>query len=109
MLTCIHCEEQFNPKSQIKRRVGGRINECAECVIELKTEISETVRAVSSGDGKMACIQILKFQNEDDAHNYGKAWDQWSGWNNQRKGSLNSIYFEKIGENAGNGNHKGKI
>jgi len=69
---CIHCDDTFDLNSQIKRRVGGKINECPDCVLELDTEIKETVRAVSSGDGKMACIQILKFQNEDDADLYRK-------------------------------------
>jgi len=106
--TCIHCEDTFNLDSQYKRRVGGRINECPDCVEELQTEISETIRAVSSGDGKMACIQILKFNNEDDADLYRKGWDQWSGWNNQRSGSVHDVAFTKVGENSGNGNHKGK-
>ncbi len=35
---CIHCEVEFDPKSQRKRKVGGRINECADCVEELGTE-----------------------------------------------------------------------
>ena len=106
--TCIHCEDVFNLDSQLKRSVGGKINECPDCVVELQTEIKETIRAVSSGDGKMACIQILKFQNEDDAELYRKGWDQWSGWNNQRSGSVHDVAFTKVGENSGNGNHKGK-
>ena len=106
---CVHCECDFNLDSPLKRRVGGRINECPDCVEELQTEIKETIRAVSSGDGKMACIQILKFQSEDDAELYRKGWDQWSGWNNQRSGSVHDIAFTKVGENAGNGNHKGKV
>ena len=102
MKICIHCDDTFDLNSQLKRRVGGKINECPDCVLELDTEIKETVRAVSSGDGKMACIQILKFQNEDDADLYRKGWDQWSGWNNQRSGSVHDVAFTKLGENSGN-------
>jgi hypothetical protein len=78
MRECVHCECNFDPETPYKRRVGGRINECPDCVVELETEISETIRAVSSGDGKMACIQILKFESEEDADLYRKGWDQWS-------------------------------
>ena len=56
--TCVHCGDVFNLDSQLKRRVGGKINECPDCVVELQTEIKETIRAVSSGDGKMACITM---------------------------------------------------
>jgi len=108
MRECVHCECNFDPETPYKRRVGGRINECPDCVVELETEIPETIRAVSSGDGKMACIQILKFESEEDADLYRKGWDQWSGWNNQRSGSVHDVAFTKVGENSGNGNHKGK-
>ena len=66
---CIHCGAVVSLDSPLKRRVGGRINECPDCVEELQTEIKETIRAVSSGDGKMACIQILKFNNNHNKTN----------------------------------------
>ena len=106
--TCIHCEDIFNLDSQLKRSVGGKINECPDCVEELGLEIKSRVRAFTTGDGKMAAMQILRFDSEDDAETYGKTWEANRGWNNQRRGGLNNVAFSKVGENIGNSNHKGK-
>lgn len=105
---CKHCSVEFNANSYIKKQAGGYINECADCVTELGTETSVRYRGVTSGDGKMACTQILKFDSEDDANAYCAAWNNNSGFNNRRSGGLNDIKFTKVGENAGNSNHKGK-
>jgi len=35
---CKHCGSEFNTASSHKIRVGGRINECPDCVEELGTE-----------------------------------------------------------------------
>ena len=105
---CKHCEEEFNANSARKRRVGGYVNECADCVIQLGTETSVRYRGVTTGDGKMACIQILKFDSEVEAQAYVQTWNNNSGFNNRRSGGLNDIKFTKVGENAGNSNHKGK-
>jgi len=32
---CVHCEVTFNANSPRKRRVGGYVHECADCVIAL--------------------------------------------------------------------------
>ena len=106
--TCKHCGERFNLHSQRKQQVGGYIDECPDCVEELETETKEVIRAFTTGDGKMACIQILKFEDKEQATLYKKGWDQWSGWNNRRSGSIHDVRFTKIGENSGNSNHKGK-
>ena len=106
--TCKHCEETFNPYSQRKREVGGFINECPDCVEELETETAPEIRGFVTGDGKMAAMQILRFKSRQDADQYGKNWNNNSGWQNKRTGSVNDIYFEKVGENIGNSNHKGK-
>ena len=108
MKECIHCEEVFDANSPRKRRVGGYVHECADCVIALGTETAVRYRGVTSGDGKMACTQILKFDSEDDANAYCAAWNNNSGFNNRRSGGLNDIKFTKVGENAGNSNHKGR-
>ena len=105
---CKHCGVEFNANSYVKKQAGGYINECADCVTELGTETSVRYRGVTSGDGKMACTQILKFDSEDDANAYCAAWNNNSGFNNRRSGGLNDIKFIKVGENAGNSNHKGK-
>ena len=103
-----HCGEEFDANDSYKRRVGGYVNECADCVIQLGTETSVRYRGVTTGDGKMACIQILKFDSEVEAQAYVQTWNNNSGFNNRRSGGLNDIKFTKVGENAGNSNHKGK-
>ena len=56
----------------------------------------------------MAAMQILRFKSESDANQYGSNWNNNSGWQNRRTGSMNDVYFEKVAENLGNPNHKGK-
>ncbi len=70
--SCKHCGEQFNLHSQRKQEVGGYINECPDCVEELETETKEVIRAFTTGDGKMASIQILKFEDKEQASLYKK-------------------------------------
>jgi NAD-dependent SIR2 family protein deacetylase len=35
---CKHCKEVFRLDTIAKKSVGGKINECPDCVVELKTE-----------------------------------------------------------------------
>ncbi len=105
---CKHCGIEFNANSRYKKKAGGYINECPDCTISLGTESSVRYRGVTTGDGKMACTQILKFDSEADAQAYVQTWNNNSGFNNRRSGGLNDIKFTKVGENAGNSNHKGK-
>ena len=106
--TCRHCEDEFDTCSAFKRKVGGYIDECPDCVEEMGGDPAPVIRGFVTGDGKMAAMQILKFKNRSDAEQYGKNWNNDSGWQNKRTGSMNDIYFEKVGENIGNSNHKGK-
>ncbi len=106
---CKHCGDDFDTNSLYKRRVGGYINECPSCVEENGGDPAPVIRGFVSGDGKMASIQILKFKNESDANQYGKNWQNNSGWQNRRTGSMNDIHFEKVGENIGNSNTKGRL
>ena len=39
---CKHCGSEFDTASAHKAEVGGRINECPECVEELGTETAPT-------------------------------------------------------------------
>ena len=105
---CRLCGDDFSLRCPKKRRVGGKINECPDCVEEHGLEIKSRVRAFTTGDGKMAAMQILRFDSEDYAETYGKTWEANRGWNNQRRGGLNNVAFSKVGENIGNSNHKGK-
>ena len=105
---CKHCGDDFDTNSTYKRRVGGYINECPDCVEEMGGDPAPVIRGFVTGDGKMAAMQILKFKNTSDADQYGKNWNNNSGWQNRRTNSMNDIHFEKVGENIGSSNHKGK-
>ena len=43
---CKHCEDEFDCQSAEKKRVGGYINECPDCVEELGTETHVRYRVV---------------------------------------------------------------
>jgi hypothetical protein len=105
---CKLCGEEFSLHDPRKKRCGGKINQCPDCVEEHGLEIKSRVRAFTTGDGKMSAMQILRFESEEDADTYGKSWEANRGWNNQRRGGLNNVTFSKVGENIGNSNHKGK-
>ena len=97
---CTHCGDRFRLDSQRKKRVGGKINECPDCVEELQTETAPIIRGFVSGSAKQAAISFVRFENEKDAIRYGKAWRANSGWNNQRSGGLNDVTFTHAGANA---------
>ena len=80
IMTCRHCEDEFDRMSQLKRRVGGYIDECPDCVQELGTETAVRYRGVITGDGKQASVTLLKFDSEDDAEEYCKRYNNNSGW-----------------------------
>ena len=112
---CIHCETEFNPKSQRKRKVGGRINECADCVEDLGTETTVKYLGCASADGKMGGVTILAFDTDEDREKYRKAWNNNIGMNRGKVAALSGsntpmtgMKFRQIGENFGNANHKGK-
>ena len=104
---CKHCEDEFDCQSAEKKRVGGYINECPDCVEELGTETHVRYRGCVSGESKQACISILSFDSEKDADSYQKKWEANRGWNNQRKGGLNDIKFKTVTvNNAGDSKRK---
>ena len=108
MKVCKHCECEFNPNSWIKKKVGGYINECSDCVVELKTEKSVRYRGVVSGSGKMSAISIVKFDSEEDAERYVRSFNSCGAFGIRKTNSCNSIKHSHIGTNIGNDNHKGK-
>ena len=105
---CKHCEIEFNAKSQAKRRIGGYINECPECVEYLGTETAVRYRGVVSGDGKMAAISIVKFDSESDAESYVRSFNASGAFGGRKTNNCNTIRHQHVGFNGGNGNHKGK-
>jgi len=112
---CKHCGSEFNTTSPHKVRVGGRINECPDCVEELGTETAPTTIGVMSGEGKVAGMTVLRFDNGDKAKAYMKAWRHSTGHNKGKSCqmgstttlSMDTLGAKKIAEFGGNPNHKG--
>ena len=66
MRICVHCEFDFDLNSWAKKRVGGKINECPDCVEELGTEIAVKYLGLQAGDGKANALSIVAFESESD-------------------------------------------
>ena len=105
---CKHCGVEFDSTSQTKKRVGGYINECPDCVEELGTETAVRYRGVISGDGKMAALSIVKFESNEDAEAYVRSFNSSGAFGKRKMNRCNEIKFEHVGANIGNSNHKGK-
>lgn len=108
---CIHCEGTFDTDSPAKKRAGGRINECPECTGE---DVPRYL-GVASGDGKMASIAILAFNNKAEREQYKSFWANNSGLHKGKECQLGShlsvnpgISFRTVTQ-AGAMNHKGKL
>lgn len=114
---CKHCGIEFNVNSARKRTVGGRINECPDCVEDLGTETAPATVGVMSGDGKQGMVTVLRFDNQADANAYMKAWKHSTGHNkgkscqmgNTSVLSMDGFGARKIAEHGGNSNHKGRM
>lgn len=114
--TCVHCGEEFDTKSSDKILVGGRINECSDCVVSLKTERAPVSIGVGAGDGKTTMITVMRFDDQKKASAYMKAYKNSTGFNKGRSchlGSTNIMHTDSlggkvIGEYGGNSNNKGR-
>lgn len=104
---CKHCEMSFNDQSAHKRRIGGYINECPDCVEELGTEKAVRYRGVVDGSGKMAAISIVAFESNEDAEAYVATFNS-CGFGRRKHNSCNEIRHRHVDFLAGNDNHKGK-
>jgi len=104
---CKHCEETFETTSTLKRQVGGYINECPDCVMDLGTETTVRYRGVVDGSGKMAAISIVAFESEADADAYVSTFNS-CGFGRRKTNNCNTIPHSHVGFNGGNDNHKGK-
>ena len=51
---------------------------------------------------------IVRFQNEHDADDYVRSFNASSAFGGRKTNRCNSIPFEHVGVNIGNGNHKGR-
>lgn len=110
LITCIHCEDDFDPNSVAKRKAGGKINECPECSQENVVKYA----GVQAADGKQSQATILKFGSEKDKEKYLAFWKNNSGMNKGKSCQLGAhlsttpdIKFESITEFIPT-NHKGK-
>ena len=111
---CVHCEYEFNLDSAMKKQVGGKINECPECVQELGTETTVKYLGLTSGEGKMASLSIVAFDSIEDREAYGAAWQAATDPYNHTtsrmsevSGSFGGVRMRHIDHQGGNPNHKG--
>ena len=112
---CIHCEVDFNLSSSAKKRAGGKINECPDCVEELGTEMAVKYLGLQAGDGKTNALSIVAFESNEDRSSYSRAWKAVTGFHKGKSchlsGSQTNIGgrpMRHITYAGGNGNHKGK-
>ena len=105
---CKHCGDDFNLNSYAKRKAGGYINECPDCVVELGTETTVRYRGVVDGSGKMAALSIVAFESQEDADAYVSTFNA-CGFGRRKTNNCNNIRHRHVGFMAGNDNHKGKL
>ena len=111
---CIHCDSSFDVTSRQKRDIGGKINECPDCVEEMGLETTIAYAGVQAGDGKGVGTTIVAFGSEKDRKTYIKAWRANSGQNvgkscqiGRGTVAMTGMKFQKVGENGSIGtNHK---
>ena len=110
MRTCAVCGDEFDPRSKAKRAAGGLATHCPEC----SEETSVRYAGVQAGEGKMASVQVLKFNSQDDRKAYLRYWAATSGLNTGKQCSMHfrakepNISFETKATFISNPNHKGK-
>ena len=107
-MICKHCKVEFDKNSNLKRRIGGYINECPDCVQELQTEHAVKYRGVVGAEGKMAAISIVAFNSEDEADAYVSSFNS-CGFGKKKTNECNHINHYHVGNNIANSNHKGKL
>lgn len=107
---CIVCDGEFDPHSAEKKRAGGKINHCPDC----SEENEPRVLGLSSGDGKMAAINIVKCASIAEAEQLKRYWRKASGLNKGKQCQMHNpglvmphVSFEIISK-SGSMNHKGK-
>ena len=112
---CIHCDASFSLNSTAKKRAGGKINECPDCVEELGTEMAVKYLGLPSGDGKANALSIVAFESDQDRESYSRAWKAVTGYHKGKSchlsGSQTNIGgrpMRHVSYVGGNGNHKGK-
>lgn len=111
LITCIVCEETFDPHSKAKRIAGGMRNHCVDC----SEETSIRYAGVQNSDGKQAGVTVLKFNSSEDRAAYIEYWKVNSGMYKGKNCQLGhglkttpNIQFSTKAVFESNVNHKGK-
>tara|TARA_B100000029_G_scaffold506141_1_gene588293 strand:- start:96 stop:449 length:354 start_codon:yes stop_codon:yes gene_type:complete len=112
---CVHCQCDFDTNSYHKKSVGGKINECPDCVEELETETAVKYLGLPAGDGKANALSVVAFESTADRESYSRAWKAVTGFHKGKSchlsGSQTNIGgrpMRHVSYVGGNGNHKGK-
>lgn len=111
IINCRRCGEKFDLYSKAKKDAGGLSIHCSDC----SEESSIKPIGLTSGDGKMSGVTILKFKNSKDRNIYLKFWQNNTGLHKGKSCQLGShlsttpfAEFEIL-QAPGPMNHKGKL
>jgi len=104
---CVHCEIEFDLDCTAKKRVGGKINECPDCVEELQSEVTVKYLGLPAGDGKANALSIVAFESNADRNAYATAWKATTGFHKGKE--IGNRPMPHATYAGGNGNHKGKL
>lgn len=66
---CVYCDVEFETQSSRKRNVGGKINECPDCVEELQTETAIKHLGSVEENG----VKVVSFSSKEDLEAYNEA------------------------------------
>lgn len=107
--TCLDCQDEFDDRSQEKRRVGGLITHCPQCSVDVPR-----VLGLQSADGKQSQITILQFESSEDRERYAAFWRNNTGYNVGKSCQLGThlsttpnVKFKSLTQFSPT-NHKGK-
>ena len=109
MTECKICGADFDINSPDKKRSGGLSVHCPEC----SRESSVRYLGVSSGDGKIPTIGILKFDSREDRDAYHNMWKVNSGMTVGKSCQMGrsvatpGVKFQTV-HSSGPMNHKGR-
>lgn len=110
LIECSICGDEFNPRAPEKKRVGGLINNCADC----SEESTVKVIGLQAADGKQAQVQILSFNSDRDRQAYLNFWQNNTGLHKGKSCQLGThlsttpkVSFKTIQKHTPT-NHKGK-
>ena len=108
---CIVCDEDFDPTTPTRRKLGGKINQCIDCYDEPVVKYL----GVQAADGKSSQSTVLKFKSDADRQKYLEFWQNNSGLHRGKSCQLGShlssdpgVSFETVIGHVAT-NHKGKL